>query len=68
MISNPSISLVTEDDLVKITDFGIAKVLDAGQNTSTVVKGTPVYMSPEQIIDPKSVDIRTDVYSLGMTL
>ncbi|GAB1444007.1 hypothetical protein MASR2M39_28520 [Ignavibacteriales bacterium] len=59
--------LVTEDDTVKITDFGIAKVLDAGQNASTVVKGTPVYMSPEQIIDPKSVDIRTDVYSLGMT-
>ncbi len=59
--------LVTEDDIVKITDFGIAKVLDAGQNASTLVKGTPVYMSPEQIIDPKSVDIRTDVYSLGMT-
>jgi len=59
--------LVTEDDTVKITDFGIAKVLDAGQNASTVVKGTPVYMSPEQIINPKSVDIRTDVYSLGMT-
>ncbi len=59
--------LVTEDDIVKITDFGIAKVLDAGQNASTVVKGTPVYMSPEQILNPKSVDIRTDVYSLGMT-
>jgi len=59
--------LVTEDDIVKITDFGIAKVLDAGQNAITVVKGTPVYMSPEQIINPKTVDIRTDVYSLGMT-
>jgi len=59
--------LVTEDDIVKITDFGIAKVLDAGQNASTVVKGTPIYMSPEQIMNPKSVDIRTDVYSLGMT-
>jgi sulfatase modifying factor 1 len=59
--------LVTEDDTVKITDFGIAKALDAGGHASTVVKGTPVYMSPEQIINPKTVDIRTDVYSLGMT-
>jgi len=60
--------LVTSDDTVKITDFGIAKELDdeAGGH-STTVKGTPIYMSPEQIIDPKSVDIRTDIYSLGMT-
>ena len=59
--------LVTDDDTVKITDFGIAKALDAGGNASTVMKGTPVYMSPEQIINPKSVDIRTDVHSLGIT-
>jgi len=59
--------LITSDDRVKIADFGIAKVLEAGQGASTVVKGTPVYMSPESIINPSSVDIRTDVYSLGMT-
>ena len=59
--------LITKDDTVKITDFGIAKSLDSGQNASTVMKGTPVYMSPEQIIDPKTLDIRTDVYSLGVT-
>lgn len=59
--------LVMEDETVKITDFGIAKVLDTQQIASTVLKGTPVYMSPEQIINPGSVDKRTDVYSLGMT-
>lgn len=59
--------LVTEDDTLKITDFGIAKVLDTGKNTGTLMKGTPVYMSPEQIIDPNTVDLRADVYSLGMT-
>ncbi|MBW7872830.1 MAG: SUMF1/EgtB/PvdO family nonheme iron enzyme [Ignavibacteria bacterium] len=59
--------LVTKDDTVKITDFGIAKVLDIGSAASTVMKGTPTYMSPEALIDPGSVDIRTDVYSLGMT-
>ncbi|MCA0386885.1 MAG: bifunctional serine/threonine-protein kinase/formylglycine-generating enzyme family protein [Bacteroidetes bacterium] len=60
--------LVTADDTVKITDFGIAKALEGGGgHASTVVKGTPVYMSPEQIISPSTIDIRTDVYSLGMT-
>ncbi len=59
--------LVTNDDTVKITDFGIAKELEDGEGSSTTMKGTPVYMSPEQIINPKTVDIRTDVYSLGMT-
>ena len=59
--------LVTSNDTVKITDFGIAKALVEGGQASTVVKGTPVYMSPEQIINPKTVDIRTDVYALGMT-
>lgn len=59
--------LVTNDDTVKITDFGIAKELEDGEGSSTTMKGTPTYMSPEQIMDPESVDIRTDIYSLGMT-
>lgn len=59
--------LVTNDDTVKITDFGIAKELEDGEGSSTTMKGTPTYMSPEQIMDPKTVDIRTDIYSLGMT-
>jgi Serine/threonine protein kinase len=63
----PANILITADDRVKIADFGIAKVLEAGQGASTVVKGTPVYMSPEAIIDPVKVDIRADIYSLGMT-
>ncbi len=59
--------LVTSEDIVKITDFGIAKELEDGEGSSTTMKGTPTYMSPEQIMDPRSVDIRTDIYSLGMT-
>ncbi|KAB2908967.1 MAG: serine/threonine protein kinase [Ignavibacteriales bacterium] len=59
--------LVTKDDVVKITDFGIAKVLEAEASASTVMKGTPTNMSPEALMNPSSVDTRSDVYSLGMT-
>src|SRR6185437_2579289 len=57
--------------LVKVLDFGIAKVMDVaggmGQKTRTgVLLGTPGYMSPEQIKDSKSVDGRADLWSVGI--
>ncbi|MBX3191997.1 MAG: protein kinase [Labilithrix sp.] len=57
--------------MVKVSDFGLAKVQDAGIDsltTSGALLGTPHYMSPEQAQDAKRVDARTDVYSLGMVL
>jgi serine/threonine-protein kinase len=52
---------------VKITDFGLAKVIQEVVNFQTVVGGTPHYMSPEQILG-EEVDPRSDIYSLGATL
>ncbi|MGH7435148.1 MAG: serine/threonine-protein kinase, partial [Polyangiaceae bacterium] len=56
---------------VKLLDFGLAKVMDAaggmGQRTrSGMLLGTPAYMSPEQIKNPRDVDPRADLFSAGV--
>jgi serine/threonine-protein kinase len=59
------------DALVPIVcDFGIAKVEDedGALTASGAVMGTPLYMAPEQFIDCKRVDLRCDVWALGMVL
>jgi serine/threonine-protein kinase len=58
---------------VKVLDFGISKVLgEAGGvdnlTRTTATMGSALYMSPEQIRQSKSVDRRTDIYALGITL
>jgi serine/threonine-protein kinase len=54
---------------VKLLDFGIAKVLDAGTNTNTgVVFGTPDYLSPEQASGEGVVDGRSDLFAVGIVL
>ena len=59
--------------VVKVLDFGIAKVMDGaggmGSKTRTgVLMGTPGYMSPEQIKNAKGVDARSDLWSVGVML
>jgi eukaryotic-like serine/threonine-protein kinase len=60
-------------EIVKVLDFGISKLaqqtsLEATLTTSRTLIGSPLYMSPEQIRDPKSVDSRSDIWSLGIIL
>jgi serine/threonine-protein kinase len=57
----------TRDRKAKIMDFGLARVIEEVRNHTTVISGTPYYMSPEQTLG-KNVDHRTDIYSLGVTL
>ncbi len=57
----------TAERHVKIMDFGLAKLMEEVRNATTMISGTPFYMSPEQTLG-RDVDHRTDVYSLGVTI
>jgi eukaryotic-like serine/threonine-protein kinase len=61
--------------VVKVTDFGIAKIKEGGGQTGQTVLtksgfllGTPHYMSPEQIREPKDAGAKCDIYSAGVVL
>jgi eukaryotic-like serine/threonine-protein kinase len=67
----PSNMVVTQDpsfgELVKILDFGIAKLLLADSNQTNYYLGTLAYSSPEQM-EGKELDNRSDIYSLGVMM
>jgi serine/threonine-protein kinase len=56
-----------EHDVVKLLDFGLVKELDVDREVElpSAVSGTPRYMAPESVLEPGSVDARTDIYALG---
>lgn len=64
----PANMMLTQDDQIKIADFGIAKMVESSSLESTsvgMVIGTPLYMSPEQV-KGLQVDGRADIYSMGV--
>ena len=61
------VQLQPQEATAATADDGLAKVVEEVRNHTTVVSGTPYYMSPEQTLG-KNVDHRTDIYSLGVTL
>ncbi len=66
----PENILLTRDGTTLVADFGIARALGGDERlTQTgMAIGTPAYMSPEQASADKSIDARTDIYSLGAVL
>lgn len=63
----PENIMLGEDGTVKLMDFGISKLMATTRLTGTsMVMGTPFYMSPEQVRNSADVDARSDIYSVGV--
>ena len=63
----PANIMVTKEQVIKIMDFGIAKMAMSTKTQTNIVMGTPTYMSPEQIAG-KKVDGRSDIFSLAVVM
>jgi serine/threonine protein kinase len=63
----PANIMILHNGLVKVTDFGIAKMMAMGMTQAGQILGTPNYMSPEQV-KGRQIDGRSDIFSLGVIL
>lgn len=63
----PANILLTASASIKVTDFGISRALASSSTLSSVLVGTPCYMSPEQCLGDR-IDTRSDLFSLGCVL
>jgi tetratricopeptide (TPR) repeat protein len=66
-IKPANVMWIQSHSIIKVMDFGLAKVMDKMREGRTVVAGTPFYMSPEQTLG-RNVDHRSDIYSMGVTM
>lgn len=63
----PANIMILQNGFVKVTDFGIAKMMAMGMTQAGQILGTPNYMSPEQV-KGRQIDGRSDIFSLGVIL
>ena len=63
----PGNIMVNSEGVVKVVDFGIARLVDFSRTHSNVMIGTPAYMAPELFRKKKKADERTDIWAVGIT-
>ena len=63
----PANIIMAKNGKLKVADFGIARIEDAGLTQANVMIGTPTYMAPEQFLGTK-MDKRVDIYACGVLL
>jgi len=63
----PDNIMISKAGIVKVMDFGIARLVESSLTKTGSVIGTPAYMSPEQVNGQK-IDARSDIFSLGVIL
>jgi tetratricopeptide (TPR) repeat protein len=59
--------MLTETKVIKLMDFGLARVVNQLHSEQSIIGGTPYFMSPEQV-EGAPIDHRTDIYSFGVCL
>jgi ActR/RegA family two-component response regulator/predicted Ser/Thr protein kinase len=64
----PGNIMITDDLTVKLTDFGLAHIIDTHDSSSTdnLIAGSPAYMSPEAFSENATIDHHSDIFSLGV--
>ncbi|HCE44892.1 MAG TPA: hypothetical protein DET40_15230 [Lentisphaeria bacterium] len=61
----PENIIITKDNMVKVTDFGVCHVSDSSLTMTDDLIGSPAYMAPESFDSVKTIDQRSDIFSLG---
>jgi tRNA A-37 threonylcarbamoyl transferase component Bud32/ActR/RegA family two-component response regulator len=62
----PGNIMVADDLTVKLTDFGLAHIIDTNSSSENQISGSPAYMSPEAFNENGSIDHHSDIFSLGI--
>jgi serine/threonine protein kinase len=66
--ANIMLGIDGKDEIVKVVDFGIARLVDSSQTQTNFLIGAPAYMAPELITASAKANAKTDIWALGVTL
>ncbi len=62
----PGNIMIADNLTIKLTDFGLAHIIDANSSSQNQISGSPAYMSPEAFSETDTIDHHSDIFSLGV--